>query len=185
MESNGTNWRLDRAEAILLKLSEAQDRLAEAQDRAEKRLEGAEARLDRTETSLEQSAARLEQSAARLDRIEAGLEQSGARLDHINATLDRVAITQESLGRFQRVVDEGIEHLLSAQKHLFFAQGVLQDEQAKTDAAIRKLSAAQDLNTEQIKQLREAQREAQKHTDERLNALISIVDGMIRKPPPN
>jgi hypothetical protein len=33
-------------------------------------------------------------------------------------------------------------------------------------------------------QLDEEIREIQKHGDERLNALIAVVDGMVRKPPP-
>lgn len=43
----------------------------------------------------------------------------------------------------------------------------------------RQLLTAQVVLTERVEQLREAQ----KHTDERLNALITIVDNLIRNPP--
>jgi hypothetical protein len=50
----------------------------------------------------------------------------------------------------------------------------------------KQLLTAQVLLTGKMAELTEAQKqltEAQKHTDERLNALITIVDGVIRKRP--
>jgi hypothetical protein len=54
----------------------------------------------------------------------------------------------------------------------------------------KKLLTAQVLLTDRVdklavsvQELREAQREAQKHTDERLNALIAVVDDLIRNRP--
>jgi hypothetical protein len=48
------------------------------------------------------------------------------------------------------------------------------------------LLTAQVLLTGKMAELAEAQKQltdAQRHTDERLNALVTIVDGVIRKPP--
>jgi hypothetical protein len=51
----------------------------------------------------------------------------------------------------------------------------------------KRLLTAQVVLTDRVDQLaigmRELQ-EAQKHTDERMDALISVVDGVVRRPPP-
>lgn len=80
--------------------------------------------------------------------------------DNSNGTsrLDRIETILEALAQDHRVlVDE----------HMVFRQDLTQ------------LLTAQVLLTDRMNQLTEAQR----HTDERLNALITIVDGIIRRPP--
>lgn len=50
----------------------------------------------------------------------------------------------------------------------------------------KKLLTAQVVLTERLEKLAVGVlelKEAQKHTDERLNALITVVDGLVRKPP--
>jgi hypothetical protein len=56
---------------------------------------------------------------------------------------------------------------------------VLVNEHIDFQREHRQLLTAQVVLTERVEQLREAQ----KHTDERLNALITIVDNLIRNPP--
>lgn len=66
------------------------------------------------------------------------------------------------------------DHLKFSDEHkrLLTAQIVLTDR-------MDKLAGTMDKLTGTVQELAEAQR----HTDERLNALISVVDGLIRKPP--
>lgn len=58
-------------------------------------------------------------------------------------------------------------------KRLLTAQVVLTDAQARTEKALGKLAEAQ----------RELY-EAQKHTGERMDALIAVVDDLVRRPRP-
>jgi hypothetical protein len=48
----------------------------------------------------------------------------------------------------------------------------------------KQLLTAQVVLTDRLDRFIKETAEAGKHTDERLNALITIVDGIIRKPPP-
>ncbi|HYM09104.1 MAG TPA: hypothetical protein VEU62_00150 [Bryobacterales bacterium] len=80
----------------------------------------------------------------------------------------RLALTQH-VDRFQREISVAVLALAEGQK-------LLQDEVRE---GFRRL-------TEEQQRLAEAQRrlaELQQHTEEKLNALIAVVDGMIRRPP--
>jgi hypothetical protein len=79
-----------------------------------------------------------------------------SRLDRLEGLMELVV---EDHVRFQE------EH-----KQLLTAQIVLTDRVDKL--------------TQGVLELRESQKESQKHTDERLNALITIVDDLIRRRPP-
>jgi hypothetical protein len=84
----------------------------------------------------------------------ANTEQNG----HSNPRLDRLEHLMELL-----ITD----HLTFSDEHkkLLTAQVVLTDRLDKLAVSVVEL------------------REAQKHTDERLNALIAVVDGLVRNPP--
>jgi hypothetical protein len=74
------------------------------------------------------------------------------------------------LERIERALEMLInDHVQFREEHktLLSAQVVLTDNMAKLAIAQKELA------------------EAQKHTDERLNALIEIVDGVVRKPRPS
>jgi hypothetical protein len=90
-----------------------------------------------------------------------GDEQNG----HSLSRLDRME------GLMQLLIDD---HLKFSDEHnrLLTAQIVLTDAMNKTAVAQKELAVAQ-------KELAEAQT----HTDRRMDALIAVVDGMIRKPP--
>jgi hypothetical protein len=73
------------------------------------------------------------------------------------------------LDRMERLVELLVDdHVLFRDEHkrLLTAQVVLSDQMSKLSDQMSKLA------------------EAQKHTDERLNDLIGVVDGMIRNRPP-
>jgi CII-binding regulator of phage lambda lysogenization HflD len=80
------------------------------------------------------------------------------------------------LDRMERLVELLVDdHVLFRDEHkrLLTAQVVLSDQMSKLSDQMSKLS-------DQMSKLAEAQ----KHTDERLNDLIGVVDGMIRNRPP-
>ena len=93
------------------------------------------------------------------------------------ARLDRLEMLVLHLG-------DSHEKLLDSQKHLLYGQGVLHEEVLKL-AVAQKLTEQRMQRTEQhIQDLAKEVAEAQKHTDGRINALITIVDGLIRNRPP-
>ena len=64
---------------------------------------------------------------------------------------------------------------------------LLIDDHVRFQDDLKQLLTAQVVLTDRVDKLTVSVAtlaEAQKHTDERLNALISIVDGLIRKQPP-
>ena len=63
------------------------------------------------------------------------------------------------------------DHIAFEEEHkkLLIAQVVLTDR-------VDKLAVS-------VQELRDEMRESQKYTDERLNALIGVVDGLVRRPP--
>ena len=76
------------------------------------------------------------------------------------------------MDRLEKLMDLLItEHLTFSDEHkkLLTAQVLLTDR-------VDKLAVS-------VQELRDAQREAQKHTDERLNALIAVVDDLVRNRP--
>ena len=96
--------------------------------------------------------------------------------------------------RFQEV-ESVLAQLINSQKHLLQAQVILTDQQDRsrnlfaklvelaegTESRLQKLTERTDQNfaiiTEKIKDLTDAQ----KHSDERLNALVAGVDDLVRK----
>ena len=72
------------------------------------------------------------------------------------------------LDRIEKLIEAVVsEHIRLVEDHLAFR------------ADLRQLLTAQVLLTDRMSQLAEGQ----KHTDERLNALITVVDGLVRKQP--
>jgi len=96
--------------------------------------------------------------------------------------------------RFQEV-ESVLAQLINSQKHLLQAQVILTDQQDRsrnlfaklielaegTESRLQKLAERTDQSfaiiTEKIKELTDAQ----KHSDERLNALVAVVDDLVRK----
>ena len=77
------------------------------------------------------------------------------------------------LDRIERILEAiAGDHAKLADEHLQFQQ------------EHKQLLAAQVVLTDRLDRFILATTEAQKHTDERLNALITIVDGIIRNRPP-
>jgi hypothetical protein len=85
--------------------------------------------------------------------------------------------------RFQEI-SSLLEQLINSQKHLLQAQVILSDRQDRSEQLLSKLLEHQEITgrnlstlTVQVQELTEGQ----KHTDERLNALIAVVDELVRK----
>jgi division protein CdvB (Snf7/Vps24/ESCRT-III family) len=93
--------------------------------------------------------------------------------EYQNPRLDRVEAILETLGQRQAEFAEELKDLKGVTQ-------VLVTTQADLEAEHRRLLVAQVVMVDSVQQLAEAQR----HTDERLNALIAVVDGMVRRPPP-
>ena len=84
--------------------------------------------------------------------------------------LDRIEGIIEALATRQADIEEAHIQIAAEHKRLLTAQVLLTDE-------VRKF---QQRTEEKFQQLADMQRS----TDERLNTLIAIVDGLIRRPPP-
>jgi hypothetical protein len=83
---------------------------------------------------------------------------------------------ESRLDRIERALELiADDHILFREEHkrLLISQVVLTDNIGKLTTRVDKLA-------ESVQELREAQ----KHTDERMDALISVVDGVVRRPPP-
>ena len=91
--------------------------------------------------------------------------------------------------RFQEI-SSLLEQLINSQKHLLQAQVILSDRQDRGEKLLTKMMEVQ-VNTEQNVATASAAlaklvvtvqelTEGQKHTDERLNALIAVVDELVR-----
>lgn len=94
-------------------------------------------------------------------------EQNGhemSRLDRIERVMEFFAAEHEQFRE---------EH-----RHLLTAQILLTDR-------LDKFARTTDKAIEQLTQSHKELAEAQKHTDQRMDALIAVVDGIIRKPPTN
>ncbi|MCP5112360.1 MAG: hypothetical protein GY953_16165, partial [bacterium] len=89
-------------------------------------------------------------------------------------------------------VERGLDHLLDMQaKHEAAAESRFRRIEAAAEARFETLTEALIRLTGVVEHLAEAQRaygeetdRRFRNTDERLNALIKVVDGIIRKPPP-
>ena len=92
--------------------------------------------------------------------------------------------------RFQEI-SSLLEQLINSQKHLLQAQVILSDRQDRSEQLLAKLlehqeTTGRNLSTVTISLSALATKvqeiaEGQKHTDERLNALIAVVDELVRK----
>jgi hypothetical protein len=83
------------------------------------------------------------------------------------------------MDRLEKLMDLLItDHLSFSDEHkkLLTAQVVLTD-------TVQKLGEAQRQAEERLNLLKQDLLEAQKHTDKRLNALIAVVDGLVRNRP--
>jgi len=92
--------------------------------------------------------------------------------------------------RFQEI-SSLLEQLINSQKHLLQAQVILSDRQDKSEKLLAKLlehleMTGSNLSTLTVNVLALATKvqelaDGQKHTDERLNALIAVVDELVRR----
>jgi len=85
--------------------------------------------------------------------------------------------------RFQEI-SSLLEQLINSQKHLLQAQVILSDRQDRSEQLLAKLLEHQEITGRQLSTLTTTVQdlaEGQKHTDERLNALIAVVDELVRK----
>ena len=120
-------------------------------------------RLDRIERALEG----LAQSDARLARrVETLLDMQGDASARQQRHNDAIAPIHEEHARFRTDLRE-----------LLTAQVFLTDNQRQADAKLKQFGEETD------RRLRELA-EAQQHTDANLNALIAVVDDIVRKRPP-
>lgn len=77
-----------------------------------------------------------------------------------------------------------LEQLIHSQKHLLQAQVILSDRQDRTEQLLFKTVEVQETTGRRLDALAATIQEladGQKHTDERLNALIGVVDELVRK----
>ena len=85
--------------------------------------------------------------------------------------------------RFQEI-SSLLEQLINSQKHLLQAQVILSDRQDRSEQLLGKLLEHQEVTGRQLSALTTTVQdlaEGQKHTDERLNALIAVVDELVRR----
>jgi hypothetical protein len=76
-----------------------------------------------------------------------------------------------------------LEQLINSQKHLLQAQVILSDRQDRSEKMLFKMMEVQEVAGRNLSTLTTAVQELtenQKHTDERLNALIAVVDELVR-----
>jgi hypothetical protein len=82
------------------------------------------------------------------------------------------------LDRIERLIEALVDdHIKLVDEHLKFQQ---EHKLLLTAQVI--LTERVDKLAENVEKMRVEFAEAQRHTDERLNALITVVDGMVRKP---
>jgi hypothetical protein len=84
--------------------------------------------------------------------------------------------------RFQEI-SSLLEQLINSQKHLLQAQVILSDRQDRSDQLLAKLLEHQEITGRNLSTLTVSVQEltqGQKHSDERLNALIAVVDEVVR-----
>jgi seryl-tRNA synthetase len=127
------------------------------------------------------------------------ISQRGPERQRYNEGNDFMGDEQNGSGKSRLDRLEGLMELLIDDhlrfsddlKQLLTAQVLLTDAQRRTEENVQKIAAAQKELTEALaaaqkdlrKELAELA-EAQKHTDERLNALINVVDDLVRNRPP-
>ena len=99
-----------------------------------------------------------------------------SRLDRIERILEMVTHDIVQGQASQSRIDEGFLKLEEAQRRTEETITSVVQEFAQEHQLLLK---AQVLLTDRVDELREAQ----KHTDERLNALIGVVDGVVRRRP--
>ena len=105
----------------------------------------------------------------RMDRFDRGME-------HL---LQSQAMHAERLTRH----DAEIADLFTAHKHLLTAQIVLTERVDKMAERVDKMADRVDKLAASVAELTEAQKrnvEAEKRTDDRLNALVAVVDDLVR-----
>jgi hypothetical protein len=92
--------------------------------------------------------------------------------------------------RFQEI-SSLLEQLINSQKHLLQAQVILSDRQDRSEQLLAKLVEHQEITGRNLSTVTvnlsalavtvQQLAEGQKHTGERLNALITVVDELVRK----
>jgi chromosome segregation ATPase len=112
---------------------------------------------------------------------------NGSRLDRIENAIAHLVETQAHqemrLDRFM----QALERIERNQQQLLTAQVLLTDAQRKTEEKLGLLADSHLRLVENQQRLEAVQQrlaETQQHTEERLNALIQIVDELIRRRPP-
>jgi hypothetical protein len=108
------------------------------------------------------------------------MNNGSERLDRFERALEHLLkITASQSERMDRH-EAAMENILRSQQQLVTAQVVLTDNLGKLVGNMEKFAGGM----EQLSHLVERIGEAQQHTDERLNALIQIVDDLVRRTPP-
>ncbi len=103
--------------------------------------------------------------------VEKTLELMGTRLDQVSGLVERVARTQLELAERQTLQEKTVSLLVTA-------VGQLRDHAQETDQRMeRGFREFREEMREGFKELREAQQQ----TEQNLNALIKIVDDLIRR----
>lgn len=108
--------RLDRVEAVL-------ERLAEAQARTEKRVEELAAAQARTEKRVEELAEAQARTEMRLDRVEAAIERLAEAQARTEAILQQVIIRQDRMeDRLSQLVGDNLERKYRERAHAYLGR---------------------------------------------------------------
>lgn len=112
----------------------------------------------------------------RVDRLEAVLAQTNTTLANMHREFsDRIATVA---GILQQLAEAQLR-MTEAAERTEVRLDRLTESGLKTDQRLERLAERVDRIGVRVDQLAEAQQ----HTEERLNALIVVVDGVVRKPP--
>ena len=139
--------RLDRIEAVIGRLSEAQDR--------------AGARLDRVEAAIERLTEAQARTEARVESLEEGQRSMQAAIERLTEAQARTEARVESLEEGQRSMQAAIERLTEAQARTEARVESLEEGQRSMQAAIERLAEAQARTEARVESLEEGQRSMQ------------------------
>jgi chromosome segregation ATPase len=133
---------------------------------------------------MEELREQVRQLGSRVEAITIDLADLGEAL-HEYAAQSRAEIAE--LRAQARKTDETVAQLTTilsvlVEQHVELRSVVAQ--QGQQQAELRETVAAQGTQIAELRAMQAAMLEAQRHADERMNALIGVVDGLVRRPPP-
>jgi cytochrome P450 len=108
-------------------------------------------------------------------------DSSSNRLDRIERGLESVAAHTGRLAESQHKLNEAQAKLANAQPAQPRRSNNREDPILDVEAEHRRLLRAQVLIAEELRELAAQRRQFERSTDERLNALIAVVDDFIRR----